>query len=162
MWENLCGDYSNIKKSWGSHSSMAEDSGLWDVTLCCWGVAPDILKECGAFIIRSEVSHLRRPGSLNILIAKLVTSLFFCSIFHTVVNALIVVFVLFRTVVALLLIWNMRLFSCNVLVHRGNVSSKCYIDFITIIAFVTVINGAAITTTTTTTTSTFITIWFCC
>ena len=36
VWENLCSDYSNIKKSWGSHSSMAEDSGLWDVTLCCW------------------------------------------------------------------------------------------------------------------------------
>jgi len=50
----------------------------------------------------------------------------------------------------------MRLFSCNVLVHRGNVSSKCYIDFITIIVIATVITAADIKTTTTTTTTTIL------
>lgn len=70
----------------------------------CSGMNEDFLRECGAFIVRGQVSHLRRPGSLNILIVKLVTSLFFWSISHTVVNTLIVVFILFRTVVALLLI----------------------------------------------------------
>ena len=140
-------------------------SGMWH---CVVGwVVPDILKDCGAFIVRGQVSHLRRPGSLNILIVKLVTSLFFWSISHTVVTALIVVFILFRTVVALQLIWNMRLFSCNVLVHRGNVSSICYIDFTTIIVIATVITAALITTTTTATTAaatttTATTILFCC
>ena len=130
-------------------------SGMWHYVVG-W-VVPDILKDCGTFIVRGQVSHLRRPGSLNILIVKLVTSLFFWSISHTVVNALIVVFILFRTVVALLLIWNMRLFSCNVLVHRGNVSSKCYIDLINIIVIATIIAAAAaavITTSTMTTTTT--------
>jgi len=56
---------------------MDEDSDLWDVTLCCWVCGTDILKECDAFIIRGQVSNLRRPGSLNILIVKLVTSLVF-------------------------------------------------------------------------------------